>query len=279
MSPPILICWLALKPIGSKKGGKWERKEVLDSLSVSATRMMDMSDKNYMARVRTLSNPSRPQDATTCISAIKEIDSKLNQLAQIHESLMHQKEGLFEPSSVTLKSWAKEQFAYSQKTLATTSDLKDKFQSLKEEILETQKKLADQHKFSLASAEARRKRKWKRDNASKAKQRKIDAQQTRTRDLLKLLCQDEEVFTVVADIDDGGELKLKRALELQEINFSVLRTLQPRSHYNSLLFLRKEGFFAEDAVKIDERLEIMREKVKTFKGYTSASQASDEDSD
>ena len=210
---------------------------------------------------------------------IKEIDSKLNQLAQIHKSLMHQKEGFFEPSSVTLKSWAKEQFAYSQITLATTSDLKDKFQSLKEEILETQKKLADQHKFSHASAEARRKRKRKRDNASKTKQRKIYAQQTRTRDLLKLLCQDEEVFTVVADIDDGGELKLKRALELQEINFSVLRTLQPRSHYNSLSFLRKEGFFAEDAVKIDERLEIRREKVKTFKGYTSASQALDEDSD
>ena len=103
---------------------------------------------------------------------------------------------------------------------------------MKEEILETQKKLADQHKFSLASAEARRKRKRKRDNASKAKQRKIDAQQTRTRDLLKLLCQDEEVFTVVADIDDGGELKLRRALELQEINFSVLGTLQPRSHYS-----------------------------------------------
>ena len=60
---------------------RWERKEVLDSLSVSVTRMMDMSDKNYMARVRTLPNPSRPQDATTCISAIKEIDSKLNQLA------------------------------------------------------------------------------------------------------------------------------------------------------------------------------------------------------
>ena len=72
---------------------------------------------------------------------------------------MHQKEGFFELSSVTLKSWAKKQFAYSQKTLATTSDLKDKFQSLNEEILETQKKLADQHKFSLASAEARRKRK------------------------------------------------------------------------------------------------------------------------
>ena len=53
----------------------------------------------------------------------------------------------------------------------------------------------------------------------------------------------------------------------------------PNILYNSLLFLRKEGFFAEDAVKIDERLEIMREKVKTFKGYTSASQASDEDSD
>ena len=129
---------------------------------------------------------------------------------------MHQKEGFFQPSSVTLKSWAKEQFAYF--------------------------------------------RKRKRDNASKAKQRKIDVQQTRTRDLLKLLCQDEEVFTVVADIDGGGKLKLKRALELQEINFSVLRTLQPRSHYNSLLFLRKEGFFAEDAVKIDERLESKKRK-------------------
>ena len=74
-------------------------------------------------------------------------------------------------------------------------------------------------------------------------------------------------------------MNLKRALELQEINFSVLRTLQPRSHHNSLLFLRKEGFFAKDAVKIDERLEIMHEKVKTFKVYTSASLASDKDSD
>ena len=39
---------------------RWERKEVLESLNVSVTRMMDMSDKNYMARGRTLPNPSRP---------------------------------------------------------------------------------------------------------------------------------------------------------------------------------------------------------------------------
>ena len=74
-----------------------------------------------------------------------------------------------------------------------------------------------------------------------AKQRKIDAQQSRTRDLLKLLCQDKEVFKVVAEIYDGGKLKLKRALELQEINFPLLSTLQPCLHYNSLLFIRKKG--------------------------------------
>ena len=83
---------------------RWERKELLESLSVSVARMMHMSDKNYPARVRTLPSPSRPQDATTCMSIVKEIDSKLNQLEQIHESLMYQKEGLLEPSSVTLKS-------------------------------------------------------------------------------------------------------------------------------------------------------------------------------
>lgn len=129
---------------------------------------------------------------------------------------MHPKEGLFEQLSVKLKSWAKEQFAYSWETLATTSDKKDKLQSLKEEILGTHKKLADQHKFSLESAEDRRKRKQKCDNANKAKQRKIDAQQSRTIDPLKLLCQDKEVFKVVADIDDGSELKLKRALNCKK---------------------------------------------------------------
>lgn len=193
---------------------------------------------------------------------------------------MHPKEGLFEQLSVKLKSWSKEQFAYSRETLATTSDQKDKLQSLKEEILGTHKKLADQHKFSLESAENRRKRKRKCDNANKAKQRKIDAQQSRTIDPLKLLCQDKEVFKVVADIDDGSELKLKRALELQEINyFSVLSTLQLHSHCNSLLFPRKKCFFANDEVKIDEQLEIMGEKIKTFKAYASVSEASEKDSD
>ena len=77
-------------------------------MSAAVARMIDMSDKNYIAHVRTMPTPSRPQDATTCASAIIEIDSKLNRLEQIHESLTA--EGLlFERSTLTLKPLAKEQ--------------------------------------------------------------------------------------------------------------------------------------------------------------------------
>ena len=104
----------------------------------SVLRMTDMSDKDYMPRVRTVPTTSRHQDATTYMSAIKEIDSKLNQLEEIGQSLTQQKVGLFEPSSMKLKARAKEQFGYVEETLSTTSTLKDQLQSLNDEILLTQ---------------------------------------------------------------------------------------------------------------------------------------------
>ena len=64
----------------------------------------------------------------------------------------------------------------------------------------------------------------------------------------------------VADEHDQGNLKLKRALEVEEVNAAVLSTLHPRSPYNPLLLLQKEGF--------DEKLQTMSDEIiKTFQGY------------
>ena len=41
---------------------RWERKQLLDSLTVSVTRITDVSEKNYITRVRSSPVPSRPQD-------------------------------------------------------------------------------------------------------------------------------------------------------------------------------------------------------------------------
>ena len=109
------------------------------------------------------------------------------------------------------------------------------------------------------------------------KQRKIAGQHTRTKDLLKLPCLDGEVFKAVAKIDDGGAIHLKRALESHEINESVLSTLKLRSHYNSLLFLKNNNFFASEALLIDKALESMLNKIKGLKGFVH--DESEDDSD
>ena len=87
---------------------------------------------------------------------------------------------------------------------------------MRHEIQETHKALAGRHKFSLANAESRRKRKRTRDNAQRVKQRKVEGQKkNRTRDLLDQLCCREEVMIEVADEHDQGNSKLKRALEAE----------------------------------------------------------------
>ena len=47
----------------------------------------------------------------------------------------------------------------------------------------------------------------------------------------------------VADVNDGGDINLKKALEVGEANLPFLTTLKPRPHYNALLFLHKNVFF------------------------------------
>lgn len=93
--------------------------------------------------------------------------------------------------------------------------------------------------------ESRRKRKCACDNAQKAKKRKIKVQKERRQDVLGKLCGSKEVMMEVAEVNDGGDIKLKRALEIGEASLPFLTTLQPCSHYNALLFLRKNGFFTQ----------------------------------
>ena len=257
---------------------RWERKQVLDSLTVSVTRTTDLSEKNYITRVRSLPVPSRPQDVSTCVSAKKEVEQKIKQAELIEAQLQQQKEKLFEPSSTKLKSWAKEQFAYIQETLSATIGLKSQLEAVRKDIQQTHEELAKRHKFSLASGESRRKHKRACDNAEKAKKRKTKAQKERRQDVLRKLCCSKEVMMEVADVNDGGDIKLKKALEVEEANLPFLATLKPRSHYNALLFLQKNDFFAPSLkVRVEEQLQSMEDKIKNFKGYVSDSSSEDND--
>lgn len=84
----------------------------------------------------------------------------------------------------------------------------------------------------------------------------------------------------VADVNDGDDIKLKRALEVGEANLPILTTLKSRSHYNALLFLDKNDFFAPSLkVLVEKQLQSMEDKIKQFKGYCSDSSSEDNDCD
>ena len=93
------------------------------------------------------------------------------------------------------------------------SGLESQLESVRHEIQETHKALAGRHKFSLANAESRRKRKRTLKGLNKEKLK--DKKKNRTRDLLDQLCCREEVMIEVADEHDQGNSKLKRALEAE----------------------------------------------------------------
>jgi len=102
-------------------------------------------------------------------------------------------------------------------------------------------------------------------HAQKAKKRKIKAQKKGREDVLSKLCGSKEVMMEVAEVNDGGDIKLKRALEIGEASLPFLTTLQLRSHYNALLYLHKC------------ELKSMEAKIEKFKGYCSDSSSEDND--
>ena len=64
------------------------------------------------------------------------------------------------------------------------------------------------------------------------------------------------------------------------LNAAVLSTLHSRSHYNSLLLLQKEGFFAPSwRALVDEKLQTMSDTIKTFQGYCLPEEDNTDDSD
>ena len=164
-------------------------KQLIDNLTEIVEKVHSMSNNNYMARVKSVPVPSKPQDATTCSSAIKEINRRLKQIETVDSQLAKSKSDLFQTSGTKLKPWAKKKFQYCENTASKPSSLKEVLSLVKNDIEETHEKLSEIHKFKLSSAESQRKRKRALDNAQKAKKRKIEAQQTRTLDLLKDLCK------------------------------------------------------------------------------------------
>lgn len=210
----------------------------------------------------------------------RKVENKIKQADKIEGKLQQQKDELFEPASTKLKSWAKEKFSYIQETLSVVTCLKSQLEAVRDEIQQTHEELAKRHKFSLASAERRWKRKRACDNAEKTKKRKIKAQRERSKDVLSKLCNTKEVLLEVAETNDRGEIKLKRPLNVEEANLPILSTLYPRSHFNALLFLQKNGFFATSLKEhVEKQLKTMEEKIKNFKGYCSDSSSEESDSD
>ena len=58
------------------------------------------------------------------------------------------------------------------------------------------------------------------------------------------------------------EFKIKEAIKKEEADIVILQNLKPKSHYNALLFLKKNGFFSDDLIPgADEALIQMESRV------------------
>ena len=58
------------------------------------------------------------------------------------------------------------------------------------------------------------------------------------------------------------EVKIKEAIKKEEADIVILQNLKPKSHYNALLFLKKNGFFSDDLIPgADEALIQMESRV------------------
>ena len=100
----------------------------------------------------------------------------------------------------------------------------------------------------------------------KRQRKRIEAQQTRTLDLLKGLCKkNQKMMLEVFWINEIGEPTILRPLSADEAYADVFKSLCSRSHDNSLLFFHKNGCVSTDLCpQVDELLEQMESTIKTF---------------
>ena len=82
-----------------------------------------------------------------------------------------------------------------------------------------------------------------------------------------------EVFRV----NEIGEVTILRPVSADETKTNIFKSLHPRSHYNSLLFLRKNGCFSADLYpQVDELLEQMASTIKTFPSCVNTTDSDEE---
>ena len=78
-------------------------------------------------------------------------------------------------------------------------------------------------------------------------------------------------------VNEIGEVTILRQVSADEANTDIFKSLHPRSHYNSLLFLRKNGCFSADLCpQVDELLEQMASTSKTFPSYANTTDFDEE---
>ena len=131
---------------------------------------------------------------------------------------------------------------------------------------------------NFPAAGSQRKRKRALENAQQVKKRKIEAKQTRTLDLLNIFAKkNQKVMSEVFRVNEIGEVTILRPVSADEANTDIFKSLHPRSHYNFLLFLYKNGSFSADLYpQVDELLEQMASTIKTFPNYANMTDSDEE---
>ena len=126
-------------------------------------------------------------------------------------------------------------------------------------------KCSEIHKSKLSSAEDQRKKKRALDNAQKAK-KKIEAQQTRTLDLLKGLCKrNQKIMLEVFRVNEIGEPTILRPLSAERGTHRCFQN--PSLSVTPQFFAvppQEWMLFNWPLPQVDELLERMASTIKTF---------------
>ena len=125
---------------------------------------------------------------------------------------------------------------------------------------ENEKFLSALYKLKIDSAENKRKRNRKHDNAEKSKKRKEETASNRTWDIVATVMNEK------ANLEEVVELW---PLLLTEIDTEFLQNATPKGNFNGLLKLKKASLFSSSVEKlVDKALDRMREKIKSVKSRT-----------
>ena len=214
---------------------QWDSKEKIEKLQKAVARISSHSeDETYIARLRSIPVPAKPSDATSCSSALTEIDKCLDEVTELKTEKECAKQKLFVGDTTKLQTWASEQLSYVTTVLEELDRMIDLLTGVRGEVQQTKEKLAAIYRFKLHSAERKRKRKRKHDNKNKSKRRKQQRAANRDWDLVSLVMNEKAPrLQEVAELTENGSIKVKRQLELSEINTEYMNKATPVLYYST----------------------------------------------